>query len=451
MATNVNFIVAKNSPNLYAAAKAANLPSDQVGQLEQFSWTVEKNKNLSKLPISQARSEYNSLAPEVQDKLKYLFPKADYMQAAPDTSDYAIGALKTVGKVVASPLIGIFKVAGVWNRLINTPYLLARQAQQGENPFTKESFTDAWDGRRVFDEGELTKTVNYFGNEKVEVAKGLLAGKTPGEIIKSSGGEVNNKLLAAIEEAYNNPTEFQKVLDGVKYAQVSPGRDIARMFDIKGGALSGTIDFVYQIAIDPLTWVTGGATAAAKAGIFGLKNQTGTQMRKTIEQFGTAGVRDIFRDNKQVAKLWDEQLGPKLEKLSKAAPSEKTAIKNDIKANHPGYNNDAAIEALVNAKVFNANSAIEYFSHAEKLPLFIAGKVDGVQYYRNGVVTANKHRRLSAGFSKFIDKTLNPSTFDSAEKPLLRQKMSGIHYLRMLLILEMYYQKHQTLKNSMIA
>ena len=34
MAVNVNFIVAKNNPNLYAAAKSANLPQQQVSQLE---------------------------------------------------------------------------------------------------------------------------------------------------------------------------------------------------------------------------------------------------------------------------------------------------------------------------------------------------------------------------------------------------------------------------------
>ena len=47
MAVKVNLIVAKNNPNLYAAAKAANLPQDQVSQLEQFSWTVDKNKKLN--------------------------------------------------------------------------------------------------------------------------------------------------------------------------------------------------------------------------------------------------------------------------------------------------------------------------------------------------------------------------------------------------------------------
>ena len=50
MAVKVNFIVAKANPNLYAAAKSANLPQEQVSQLEQFSWTVDKNKKLN-IPI----------------------------------------------------------------------------------------------------------------------------------------------------------------------------------------------------------------------------------------------------------------------------------------------------------------------------------------------------------------------------------------------------------------
>ena len=42
MAVKVNLIVAKNNPNLYAAAKSANIPMDQGTQLEQFR-TAQKN------------------------------------------------------------------------------------------------------------------------------------------------------------------------------------------------------------------------------------------------------------------------------------------------------------------------------------------------------------------------------------------------------------------------
>ncbi len=430
MAVKVNFIVAKTNPNLYAAAKSANLPQEQVSQLEQFSWTVDKNKKLNQMSTDAARKEFNELDPEVQEKLKYLYPKADYMQAPPDASDYALGALKTVGKVVASPLIGIFKAAGAYNRIINTPYLVARQASQGEGLFSMQTWTDAWDGRRIFDHGALAETINYFGNEKVEVAKGLLAGKTPGEIIAASGGAVNQKLLSAIEESLNNPDDFRQVLDAVKYAQVSPGRDLARVFtqkdpnsssaggdyiDGKTKDLSGKIDFFYQLAIDPLTWFTGGLSAAARAG---------TRAAKTIQQFPNAtGVRMVFSDEKNgVRKLWDDQLGPKVSDLIDAKKAgdrvAQKRITDDIKLNHPAYNNDSAIKMLEDNGIVDAKSAVEYFEQAENLPKFMAGRVNGVQYFRNGIATANTHNRLEKGFSKLVDKLVNPRLFGSDEELL---------------------------------
>lgn len=435
MAVKVNFIVAKTNPNLYAAAKSANLPQEQVSQLEQFSWTVDKNKKLNQMSTDAARKEFNELDPEVQEKLKYLYPKADYMQAPPDASDYALGALKTVGKVVASPLIGIFKAAGAYNRIINTPYLVARQASQGEGLFSMQTWTDAWDGRRIFDHGALTETINYFGNEKVEVAKGLLAGKTPGEIIAASGGTVNQKLLSAIEESLNNPDDFRQVLDAVKYAQVSPGRDLARVFtqkdpnsssaggdyiDGKTKDLSGKIDFFYQLAIDPLTWFTGGLSSAARAG---------TRAVKTMEKFpgyvdGKAiGVKKVFEDEKNgVRKLWDDQLGPKVSDLIDAKKAgDRVAQKriiDDIKLNHPAYNNDSAIKMLEDNNIVDAKSALQYFEQAENLPYFMAGRVNGVQYFRNGIATANTHNRLEKSFSKYVDKLINPRLFGSDEELL---------------------------------
>ena len=414
MAYRLNPIVAKASPNLYAAAKSANIPMEQGAQLEQFSWTIEKNKKLNQLRIDDARKEFNELDPTAQEKLKFLFPESDYQLPEPGASNYLTGAIKTGFTVLKSPLVLLFKTAGVFNRAINTPYLLARQAAQGEGLFTKESFSDAWDGRRVYDQGALTNAQDYFGVEKVEIAKGLIAGKKPGEIIASAGGAVNQKLLDALEEAYNNPESFQQVMDGVKGAQVSPGRDVARSTGITG--ISGPIDFIYQIAVDPLTWMTGGATAAAKAGLFGLKNQTGTQMRKTIEQFGVAGVRDIFRDNKDVVKLWDDQLGPAVKKLNDETDEiAKIGIRNDIKRRFPGYNNDEAIDFLERNNVVDASRAQTVFSNVENLSMFMAGRVSGAQFFRNGVATARNQRRLTVGAQKALSNFLNPKSGTTKE------------------------------------
>ena len=414
MAYRLNPIVAKASPNLYAAAKSANIPMDQGAQLEQFSWTVEKNKKLNQLRIDDARKEFNDLDPSAQEKLKFLFPESDYQLPEPGASNYLTGAIKTGFNVLKSPLVLLFKTAGVFNRVINTPYLLARQASQGEGLFTKESFSDAWDGRRVYDQTSLNEASDYFGVEKVEIAKGLIAGKKPGEIIASAGGQINEKLLDALEEAYNNPESFQQVMDGVKFAQVSPGRDVARTTGVKG--VSGPIDFIYQIAADPLTWMTGGVTAVLKAGVFGLKNQTGTQMRKTIEQFGIAGVRDIFRDNKDVVKLWDDQLGPAIKKLNDEPDTiAKIGIRNDIKRRFPGYNNDEAIDFLERNNVVNASRAQTVFTDVDNLSMFMAGRVSGAQFFRNGIATARNQRRLTVGAQKALSNFLNPSSGTTKE------------------------------------
>jgi hypothetical protein len=74
MVYRLNPIVAKASPNLYAAAKSANIPMEQGTQLEQFGWTVDKNKKLNQLSIDDARKQFQGLDPSAQEKLKFLFP-----------------------------------------------------------------------------------------------------------------------------------------------------------------------------------------------------------------------------------------------------------------------------------------------------------------------------------------------------------------------------------------
>jgi hypothetical protein len=411
MAYKVNYVVAKTSPNLYAAAQQGNLNPEQTTQLEQFSWTIQKNKNLMTLPVEDARKEFFKLETEAQDKIKFLYPDATYAKEADTFSDNVVGALKATGKIAASPLIGLFKGLTVWTRILNTPYLMSRQAAQGEGLFNKQTFTDAWDGRRVYDNGALDETVKFFGEERVNVAKGILAGLKPGEIV-SAGGKVTQKMLDALQEAYNEPEKFKQVMDGVKYAQVSPGRDILRMFDTKPTnsslqqdyidgktkKLSGAIDFIYQLAVDPLTYLTFGTSALLKRG---------DKLAAIVQKHGTAGVRQIFASEPDVVKLWDG-LGSEIKRL-KDAPDTATRslVIRDIKTNFPAYNNDEAIKLLERNDITDAKAALGYFEQVENVPLFLSGRVDGVQYFRNGVATARSQRRLGEGMGRWLDKELN--------------------------------------------
>jgi hypothetical protein len=426
MSQQLNYIVAKTSPNIYAAAKQANLKPDQITQIEQYSWTVDKNKSLSRLKVDDARKEFTTLDTDVQEMIKFLYPNAEYTKEAPDAIDNTLKVGKIALTGLASPLIYGFKALGAWNRIINTPYLVARQVAQGEGLFNKETFTDAWDGRRVYDNGALATAIQTYGSAKVEVAKGLLAGKTPGEIIKAYG-QVDDDLLSAIQEAYNEEEKFKTVLDDVKYSQVSPGRDIARsIFGTKEGDVdwrtrktSATIDFIYQIAIDPLSWATGGtsklATLASKAPLYGrfvraAQKTNGDYMIDSIRKNGGYGVEETFNKFPDIRKHWDEEIGPAIKKhIETKGDYSKGESYRAIAEQFPGHANRSWVSLLARNGVVDAESAIQYFGRdvdaAKKL---MSGRVDGMQYYRNGIPTSRNQRQIGSRFGAKVNEFLNP-------------------------------------------
>jgi hypothetical protein len=415
----IQSVVAEVSPSLYAAAKQANLNPIQTNQVEQMSFAIKKHRELSKMEPNAAKSAYDALDPNAQNSLKFLFKDSDYSVAPPDASDKVYGALKAGFGIVASPVVGLFKLAGNYNRLVNTPYLVARQAAQGADVFNSKTWSTAWNGKSVYDNGALDKAVNVFGAAPVEVAKGLLAGKTPGQIIIDYG-KTDATITDAISQAFNNPKEFRQVMDGVKYAQVSPGRDLARMSEDKhfgyGGLhgdyvsgstknFSGVIDAVYQIVIDPLTWITGGSTKAANVG-----ERLAATIKVAAERGNLPrGVADVFAD-RRVATLWNDQLGPKLKRYSEAKTrAEKTIIYNEISFDHPGYANRNIVDHFANNKLFDAAVAQKHFEIAENVPKLLSGSVEGMSYSRNGVVIARKQRHLRDGLSLYMDSLFNSS------------------------------------------
>lgn len=414
-------IVAEVSPNLYAAAKSAGLTGVEKNQVEQMSYTIKKHRELAKLGTENARKEFDRLDPTVQDQLKFMFKDADYMQAPPDATDRVMGIVKGAAKIAASPLIGLFKLGGQYNRLINEPYKVARQVAQGADLFAAKTWTDAWDGKNQYDQGALKEATDYFGQFDVMVAKGLLEGKTPGEIVQDYG-KVDPNLLNSIKKAYDDPDTFKQVIDGVKYAQVSPGRDIARMLDRKPPSsgvsgttknISGVLDFVYQIAVDPLTWMTGGLSKGVTKGER-IANSLTEAINKGVPI--EKAVETTFKEP-VVFELWNKGMGPAIKKVADAVgPGEKSLALDNIAKNFPGYNDPNAIKVLTDAKVFDAPSAQKFFEDAGNLNLLLAGRVDGVTYMRNGVAVARQNRLMSDAITRSLDSVFNNMGRTAAER-----------------------------------
>jgi hypothetical protein len=414
-------VVAEVSPNLYTAAKQANLNPNELNRVEQMSYAIKEHRRLAKMDDTAARKEFDQLNGKAQEQLKFLFKDADYLAPLPTATDRVQGVLGGALKIVSSPLIGLFKLGGQYNRLINTPYKVARQVSQGEDLFAGKTWTDAWNGTDMYDVESLEKAKSYHGESDVFVAQGLLDGKTPGEIIESYG-KIDDNILKSIQKAYDDSGNFKQVMDNVKFTQISPGRDLVRMFATKppkdGGLgsiyvndvdkrVSGTIDFIYQIAIDPLTWLTGGLSKGVTKG-----ERITKSILQQIDSGVTAerAVETVFRTEPKLAKFWESQIGPAIKTYSESTGAAKAQAFGFISKNYPGYANEEAIQALARGKVFDASSAQSYFSKAQDLHLMLSGRVDGMSYMRNGVAVARSRRVYSERFSSYFDSVFNSTS-----------------------------------------
>jgi len=425
-------IVAEASPNIYAAAKQANLKAAERLQLEQLSYALKEHRKLGKLSEDTAKREFRSLGKDQQDSLRTLFKDAKYAQEDPGIMDYAFGAVKSVAKGLASPLVQLYNVAGKYGRAINTPYLVGQQVATGQGSVLNKKVWDrAWSGKELYNPKALKEAENTFGVTDVLVARGLLSGKKPGEIVELYG-KVDSAILASLTKAYNDEAAFKQVLDATKYAQFSPGRDIARMLDDKppanGGVhgdyvsgktknISGAIDFTYQIVVDPMTWMTGGTTKAATVGERLAQHITDAASRGEFK----LGVAEVFA-KPEVATLWNDQLGPAVRKFAESkTTAEKTVAYRELIANNPGYRNREAVEKFAKNSLFDAPTAQKYFQEIDNVQLLLSGRVDGVSYYRNGVATARKYRTMGDGLTSYLDSVFNPTT----SKTLSRLKTTG--------------------------
>ena len=510
MPRKLNPIVGQANPNLYAAGVQANLPPQDQIVLEQSSFAVQEAKRLRAMPIKKAKLEYDKLSTEAKNWLNLLYPDAEYAKPDPNILQRGLGiagkAAKGAAAFIASPIIGTFWAAGEYGKAINTPYTVARQAYQSGlmgkvrfgSPFTgsKEGnqmpvppntnqqwlqiWRDGYSGKSSYDLGAVDVVKKKHGDAKVFVAQKILEGKKPGEILEEYG-PVDDKIIAAMTESLDNPDKFNGVLEDMKFAQTSPGRDLGRMLekiDVENGGLlgkligrsyvatvggitrgglpglftgiaesfkkpnqekylkeirrtTGWMDALYQIAVDPLTYITGGTSKATTAG-GRLVEELIENQRRTGDY--AASVRETFAQRPEVRELWDGDLGQLIEKYANAeTKGEKAIIGRDIKTRFSGYNNDETIKLLADNGVFNANSAEEFFGQIDNFDKFISGRLDGTQYYRNGIGTARNQRSLTFGIAKAADAIFNPGVAtgpDAARAKALNKE--GADYIGIL-------------------
>ena len=400
--------VAKLSPSLYSAAYYAGLNGQQVNTVNQIAGTVALNKELSGLPIDRANARWKTLDPHAQEQIKAMYGDASYIPKQQDNLIWR--GIKDVANIGLGPFKAAFKVAGEYNRAINTPYLVLREISQGANPLSWNVYKNAFDGTSVFDNQALASLHQQYGNTDTFVAMKTLQGLKPGEIIDAYG-QVNGDIIKSLTKMFNEPDKFQNMLNQFKAAQISPGRDLARiMFNAsptdhklygsqKWNKVSGLIDAVYQVVVDPLTWVTGGTskaiTRADKLSELLARDPSGANIAKV---FGRNDVRDT----------WDKVAGPLVKNLAEAPDLNARRIaRNDIARQMPDLNNDSILHLLSTNKVFDAESAKTFFGKSEAMLDLLSGRVDGTTFFRTGIPIAKRSNLVTAGLKKSVNDFFN--------------------------------------------
>jgi len=406
--------VAKLSPALYAGAIAANLNTNQASQVNQIAGTVNLNKKLMSMNTNDAKNEWKQLDPHVQEQLKSMYGEASYV---PQTQDNIfVKAGKGIVSAALSPFRLAVNAAGVYNRFINEPYLVMRQVTQGANPFSWNVWKGAWDGKSIYDNGSLQALHGEYGNTDTFVAMKTLEGLKPGEIIDAYG-TVNSEIIGSITKMINDPDNFKLMLNKFKGAQVSVGRDFARvlfnaqpndnkLYSSSGwNKTSGFLDALTQIIIDPLTWATGGTSKAI------------TRADRLAESLakGEKSVSEVFA-RQDIRNTWDKVAGPLIKDLADArtlggaeGKAKAVAARDKIRRVMPDLNNDDMLKLLTHNEIFDASKAEEFFSKSEPMLELLSGKVDGTTFFRTGIPIAKRTRNRTSGINKLIGDYFNGS------------------------------------------
>ena len=378
----LNPAVAKISPNIADALRKSQLPPGSARIVDQYARSWSLGKKLTKMPKDEARKEFLSLEPIVQNNIYSLYNNQEIF--APEKS-LGVKILSGIGEVAtiaataaASPLVNAFKLADTWDKTFKTAGNVIQSVKGGKADFSTKVITDSFNGKNMWRADTVKEYEAKYGKALVTLARGLAEHRTPGEAIDLYGA-FDEDMVNAIRFMGDNQDDFDKIVLEVKQnAQMSPGRNAAnsivskaRMstplemenakkspwykiaktfgFDIsttKGQqkaseAISAPLDFLYSVLnpADPLTY-TGfvPAARAARKGIAGgievskteaLKfagyksrgEQLVDQYKFIAEKFGETGIKRATRaifKEPDVRTHWDKEIGPLIKEYADA-------------------------------------------------------------------------------------------------------------------------------------
>jgi hypothetical protein len=468
----VNNVLATANPTLYAASLAGQPTQEERAIQENIQRLLNKDRELTRITdAGKAWQAYNKLDPQIKQGLMFINEGAGYQKAPPSI----LGQIgKAALNTVTEPFRAVIATADFYVKGLNLPYKIASNVLDDSKPTSGDfksllafkTWSDAWDGHNQWDSDMLKTLEGKYGKAESYLIRGIIDGKKPGDILREYG-QLDNQMIAAVRKMSDNGSDWKTAFAAHKAGQVNPGNDFTNwmnsehppsegslwaLIPLTLGALtgtvsvdgakafekskeidkwviknpnpfskdeyvspSGTINFAYQIAIDPLTWLTGGSSKAV------LKSE------KLAETFVNAGknnsatrVLDLFADP-QVAALHDG--------LAKEVVALRTAREagNDVEAglvrmriarDYPKYDDDGVLNLLQKTKVLDDEeklvaitdlpTMIKFFEQGEHMNYIISGRVQGSRYYtENHVAIERSTRKITTGIKETFDQVFN--------------------------------------------
>lgn len=411
--------VEKISRQLKVGITMAQLPSQDVAEINGYAQMINMNRTLRSIPAKDAKLEFQKLAPDLQEAIAQLDSEAPFLQ------DF------TLKESIGERFLGsrAFKGLRTYSEALSEPTRARLIAKDKGTNWTR-TWELSKDGEAVFNEERARKVDEFYGPEISKIARRLSAGKTFGEVLATLNTDNPKELEAAIK-ALEGDERIAKALKDYSSTKYSQGRDLAwNVFDIEPGEfglkrkgfnlVSGIGDLAVQIVFDPITYIP----------VFGAGYKLATlsimRIAKNAEKLAPKGSKEITEafgkgidkafDNpiygRSLNRFWDEA-GQYIQKYADGNNAEKIQAYSILSRRFGKDLSDEAVEQLAKNKVFNATSAREFLKEVDSSNLLLQGRTIKSQPILPTYSVIRKIRTdMLIGLTKPLSKLPTSSTFD---------------------------------------
>lgn len=416
----------KSSASILAATAATNdiTPAEQT-TANGYAWLVSKHKELLAMDESQARSAYDKLEPNIQESLEKIFGDTNYNPDEADTSLFG-NAMKYVTNFGEAVLDGL----GSYGEKISQWYRAAHLAvDEGYNIFDSRTWALAEDGNRLFDPSKEKEIIQAYTPEERLIAKNVSMGMGFGEILALMDSDAE---FAAFERwAEGKDERINAAIRDYDQSKISWGRDFASLLGLtpeigeidqgfKGDLfkyVSGAADFAGDVAFDPITYIAAPIKAlqTARFGVVSMLKAEQGSLSFAQKAFRTAtlgkmkfGVDAAF-ESQGIRRTFDN-VGALVKDMATKTMStgEQAAKRIEIQNMVPQFD-DNVIDQMVAAKVFDAESARQWFKNGDSVQSIMRGESGTMELViPRATVMQEKRRQVAEAAKSIVFKTKLP-------------------------------------------